>query len=242
MKTNAQYSSWGYQAVGIPDSYKSDFALTGKGVKIGIIDTGVDLNHPDLRVAGGVSFVSGTPSYQDDSGHGTQVAGIIAALDNDIGAVGVAPDAELYAIKTLDSKGKGNISDVIASVNWAIEHEMDIINLSFTSPNGTSLFETTLQAAYNKGILMVAASGNNLDPQANITDVLYPARYNTVLAVGSVNDKLNRSLFSYYGSNLDFVAPGEEIFSTSIGTDTQYVYTYGTSMAAPFCNGNRSLV
>lgn len=242
VKTSVQNASWGYQAVNIPESREQYYGLTGKGVKIGIIDTGINLNHPDLRVAGGVSFVPGNPSYNDDAGHGSEVAGIIAALDNDFGAVGVAPDAELYSIKTLDNLGKGNISDVIAGINWAIDHDLDIINLSFTSPSGTSLLESTLQAAYNKGILIVAASGNALDPRINITDVLYPARYNTVLAVGSVDEKLRRSVFSYYGSNLDFAAPGENILSTTIGgSDAQYAYTYGTSMAAPFVTGIAAL-
>jgi hypothetical protein len=242
VKTSVQYASWGYQAVNIQDSREQNYGLTGKGVKIGIIDTGINLSHPDLRVAGGVSFVPGNPSYDDDAGHGTQVSGIIAALDNDFGAVGVAPDAELYSIKTLDNAGKGNISDVIAGINWAIDHDLDIINLSFTSPTGTSLLESTLQTAYNKGILIIAASGNALDPRTNITDVLYPARYNTVLAVGSVDEKLNRSVFSYYGANLDFTAPGENILSTSIGgANEQYAYTYGTSMAAPFVTGVAAL-
>lgn len=242
VKTSVQYASWGYKAVNIQDSREQNYGLTGKGVKIGIIDTGINLSHPDLRVAGGVSFVPGNPSYDDDSGHGTQVSGIIAALDNDFGAVGVAPDAELYSIKTLDSAGKGNISDVIAGINWAIDHDLDIINLSFTSPTGTSLLESTLQTAYDKGILIIAASGNTLNPSTYITDVLYPARYNTVLAVGSVDEKLNRSIFSYYGANLDFTAPGENILSTSIGgSDEQYAYTYGTSMAAPFVTGVAAL-
>lgn len=242
VKTSVQQTNWGYNVVDIPESREPSFGLTGKGVKIGIVDTGINLSHPDLRVSGGVSFVPGNPSYDDDSGHGTQVAGIIAALDNDIGAVGVAPDAELYAIKTLDSAGKGNISDVIAAINWAISHNMDIINLSFTSPTGTALLESTLQEAYNRGILIVAASGNAVNPRTSITDVLYPARYSTVMAVGSVNKQLTRSVFSYFGSNLDFVAPGEEIYSTTIGgPDPQYINTYGTSMAAPFVTGIAAL-
>lgn len=242
VRTSTQFASWGYEAVNIPESRGPNFGLTGEGIKIGIIDTGIKADHPDLRVTGGTSFVAETSSYNDDSGHGTQVAGIIGALDNDFGAVGVAPDAELYAIKTLDSRGKGSISDVVAGINWAIDHNLDIINLSFTSPHGTDLFEAAIQKAYNKGILIIAASGNALDPQVNITDVLYPARYNTVLAVGSVNSKLKRSAFSYYGSNLDFVAPGEDILSTFIGdADMQYVYTYGTSMAAPFVTGIAAL-
>jgi hypothetical protein len=254
VKTNAQKLSWGYDQLSIAESSGPNYGLTGKGVKIGIIDTGIDLDHPDLRVAGGVSLLPGVTSFDDDSieGHGTAIAGIIAALDNEFGTVGVAPDAEIYAIKTLDSAGAGNITDVVAGINWAIANNMDIINLSLTSPVSKSILETAIQTAYNKGVLIVAASGNILKPQEYISDVLYPARYPQVIAVGSVGkvdsagrvtDLLTRSQFSYFGSNLDFVAPGAEIWSTFNGSkaETQYIYTIGTSMAAPFVTGIAAL-
>ena len=95
--------------------------LTGKGINIGILDTGVRSDHPDLHISGGVTFVQGTTSYNDDFGHGTHVAGIIAAQNNGIGYSGVAPEAQLYAVKVLDSNGKGNQSDVVAGINWAME-------------------------------------------------------------------------------------------------------------------------
>lgn len=243
VKASAQIPSWGYQKLHVSESQSAPFGLTGKGVKIGIIDTGIDLNHPDLRVAGGVSFVEGISSYQDDSGHGTQVAGIIAALDNGVGTIGVAPDAELYAIKVLDRKGEGAITDVVAGIQWAIANGMDIINLSLTSHADKSVLKTAVQEAYNHGILIVAASGNvdRNNPYIPINDVLYPARYPSVLAVGSVNQALKRSIFSYYGANLDFVAPGEDVLSTSLVSYSPYIQTYGTSMAAPFVTGIAAL-
>ena len=240
VKTNTQTSSWGYQTLKVEAAKSSGY--TGKGVKIGIIDTGIRVDHPDLNIAGGLSFVEGTSSYNDDQGHGTHVAGIIAALDNEIGTVGVAPDAQIYAIKALDSSGEGNQSDVVAAINWAIEQQMNVINLSVTSPDGSYLLEETLQKAYDHGILIVAASGNAIAPLYGDTNVLYPARYETVLAVGSVDSNLKRSSFSYFGSALNFVAPGEHIYSTFTGDNGEpYSESTGTSMAAPFVTGVAAL-
>ena len=243
VKTNGQTASWGYDAINIQES--KNLGYTGKGVKIGIIDTGIKVDHPDLHIAGGKSFVDGSTSYNDDKGHGTHVAGIIAALDNGIGAVGVAPDAQIYAIKALDSSGYGNQSDIIKGIDWAIEQQMDIINLSVTSSTATYLLEEAVRKAYDQGILIVAASGNAQYSFAAGQGVLYPARFSTVLAVGSVgtvDSQLQRSSFSYFGPELDFVAPGEDIYSTYIGVNSnQYALETGTSMAAPFVSGVAAL-
>ena len=119
---------------------------------------------------------------------------------------------------------------------------MDIINLSITSPSGSLLLEETLQKAYDHGMLIVAASGNFPSSLNEKIDVLYPARYPTVIAVGSVNEDLVLSPFSYYGSDLEFVAPGEKIYSTINGSGTEaYGYSSGTSMAAPFVTGMAAL-
>ena len=191
-------------------------------------------------MTGGISFIKGNTSYNDDNGHGTHVAGIIGAQNNGEGTVGVAPDAELYAVKVLDKIGEGNQSDVAKGVEWAIGQKLDIINLSITSENGSHLLEQALQKAYDQGILIVAASGNLGDTVSN--EVLYPARYPTVIAVGSVNQNLKRSDFSYYGSDLEFVAPGENIFSTFNGSDVEtYAEASGTSMASPFVSGMAAL-
>ena len=238
VKTTEQNLNWGYQKLAIDQAAKS--SLTGKGVKIGILDTGVRANHPDLRLAGGISFIKGITSYNDDNGHGTHVAGIIAAQNNEIGTVGVAPDAGIYAVKVLDKNGEGNQSDVAKGVEWAMQQKLDIVNLSITSSNGTQLLEQTLQKAYDQGMLIVAASGNF--PGIMSDEVLYPARYPSVIAVGSVDQNLKRSDFSYYGSNLEFVAPGENIFSAYNGSgDQSYAEATGTSMASPFVAGMAAL-
>ena len=240
VKTTSQIMSWGYQSLAVQTAAKSGF--TGKGVRIGILDTGVRLDHPDLHLSGGVTFVQGTSSPNDDNGHGTHVAGIIAAQNNEIGSVGVAPEAQIYAVKVLDRNGEGNQSDVAAGINWAMEQGLDLINLSITSPSGSFLLEETLQKAYDRGILIVAASGNYPSSYNEQINVLYPARYSTVIAVGSVDEKQVRSSFSYYGSDLEFVAPGEKIYSTMNGSGNEaYGFSTGTSMAAPFVTGMAAL-
>ncbi|WP_071393460.1 S8 family peptidase [Bacillus tuaregi] len=243
VKTTAQIMSWGYHSLGLEQFKQTGF--TGKGVKIGILDTGARIDHPDLRIAGGAVFVQGASSYQDDNGHGSHVAGIIAAQDNAIGAIGVAPDAEIYAVKVLDKKGEGNQSDVVKGIEWAMAQGLDIINLSITSQNGSYLLEEALKRAESQGIIAVAASGNYPTALYRNLNVLYPARYPTVLGVGSVTWEQNhfaRSLFSYFGQDLDFVAPGEEIYSTYNGTgQTEYGELTGTSMASPFVAGMAAL-
>lgn len=237
VETSEQVEDWGLQQVLANEANKNGW--TGKGVKIGVIDTGIRTSHPDLRIAGGISFVEGNPSYEDDEGHGTHVAGIIGALDNNIGTVGVSPEAEIYAIKALNSSGLGNLSNVIAGIEWAIEKNVDVINLSLTSEQDSSFLEKALNRAYQQGVLVVAASGNSKVPLPSNTDVLYPARYASVIAVGSVDRHLKRSNFSYFGPSLEFVAPGERIYSTYHQPD--YHTQYGTSMAAPYVSGIAAL-
>ena len=240
VKTTSQTISWGYRSLGVKDAVQ--VGLTGKGVRIGILDTGVRLDHPDLHLSGSVSFVHGTKSPNDDNGHGTHVAGIIAAQNNGIGSVGVAPEAQIYAVKVLDSYGEGNQSDVVKGIDWAINQNLDIINLSITSPQSSDLLEAALQRAYNHGMLIVAASGNFPSAYNEKLNVLYPARYPTVIAVGSVNENLVRSTFSYYGNDLEFVAPGEKIYSTLNGFgEEEYGYLSGTSMASPYVAGMAAL-
>lgn len=214
---------------------------TGKGVKIAVIDTGINGRHPEITLAGGVSFIQNSPYDVDLFGHGTHVAGIIAAADNDIGIIGVAPNAELYAVKALGNDGYGTETSIIAGVEWAIENKMDIINLSLTSGNSTKAMEEVLKKADRNGIIVVAAAGNLEDLDEQFTDVLFPARYDSVIAVCSLENNLERSIFSYYGPNLDVCAPGSNIYSTfsdpETETDEDYGYGSGTSVAAPFVTG-----
>ncbi|MFT9488440.1 S8 family serine peptidase [Tepidibacillus infernus] len=127
-KASSQVIPWGIPHVKATNV--QDLGNSGKGIKIGIIDTGIDDTHEDLKVNGGATFVEGTTDFKDDNGHGTHVAGTIAALDNEIGIIGVAPQAEIYAIKALDQSGSGNYSDIVAGIEWAITNKIDIVNMS----------------------------------------------------------------------------------------------------------------
>lgn len=125
-----------------------------------VFDTGIS-NHPDLNLAGGVSYVESADSYEDDKGHGTHIAGTIAASDNSFGVVGMAPNAELYAVKVADSSGDGYTSSVIQGIEWAINHKINIINMSFVSAQYSEMLHKAIQKATSAGIIIVAAAGNN---------------------------------------------------------------------------------
>lgn len=210
----------------------------GTGVKVAVLDTGIDLDHPDLAVAGNVTFVSGTANGDDDNGHGTLVAGIIGALDNDIGVIGVAPEAAIYAVKVLNSNGDTTASSVLSGIQWAIDNNMQVINMSFGS-----IFEMltaekeAINAAYNAGIVLVAGAGNSGGPGNNIYT---PARYASVIAVGSTDEQNVRYSSSSTGYQLELMAPGVNIYSTAMGGDYGYITT--TSAASPHVAGVAALL
>ncbi|KHE69379.1 S8 family peptidase, partial [Halobacillus sp. BBL2006] len=241
VKATRQVRNWGFDATGTNAS--RDLQINGNGTKVAVIDTGINRDHPDLEVAGGVNFVGDGSSYEDDNGHGTHVAGVINAQNNSIGTLGVAPAAKLYSIKALDSEGIGNETDVIAGIQWAIEKDVDIINLSLTSPYSSTALKKMIDKAHDKGIFIVAASGNDKTGQGQLTDdVMYPGRYDNVISVGAVTEDLEKARFSYQGKSLDFVAPGVQIYSTYIEeNESEYAYLSGTSMASPYVAGALAL-
>ena len=144
----------------------------GNDIKVAVLDTGI-ASHLDLNIAGGHSVISN--DYNDNNGHGTAVAGVISALINDEGIIGTAPEIDLYAVKIMESSS-GDLSDAIAGLEWAINNSMDIVSMSFGFNSYSQIFKEVLEEAYNNGILLVAAAGNN-----GKDDILYPAKYNKVI-------------------------------------------------------------
>ncbi|MCP8305048.1 MAG: S8 family serine peptidase, partial [archaeon] len=186
--------------------------------------------------------VSYTTDYMDDHGHGTHCAGIVAALDNEIGVIGVAPEADLYGVKVLDYRGSGSLSDVIAGIQWCIDNGIQIISMSLgTSSHYQPLYDAC-EDAYMAGILIVAAAGNSYLKfwGMEFDTVTYPAKYYSVIAVGATDNKDVKASFSSTGPALELAAPGVNILSTYLGDS--YTTMSGTSMACPHVTGTAALV
>lgn len=218
----------------------------GKGITVAILDTGCDLTHPDLKdqIIGGRNFTNddnGDPDvYKDYNGHGTHVAGTIAAIQNNNGVVGVAPEAKLLIIKVLDKKGSGQYEWIINGINYAIEQKADIISMSLGGPVDVPELHKAIQTAVQHNILVVCAAGNEGDGNDSTDEFAYPGSYNEVISVGAVDLNRNSSRFSNSNNEVDLVAPGEKILSTYLnGT---YATLSGTSMATPHVSGAMALI
>lgn len=232
---STQRISWGVTRIDAPSAWAH---ATGKGVRVGVVDTGVNMSHPDLaeNVKAGFDAISETEGVGDDNGHGTHVAGIIAALDNGFGVVGVAPEAHMYAVKAFDSKGKGMASDIIQGIAWCIDQDVRIINMSFGTVDSGKALELAISKAAEAGILLVAASGNT----GGQNTVLYPARDPHVVAVAASTEDDQIAAFSSSGPEVDIAGPGTDVYSTYTGQ--RYKTLSGTSMACPHVTGVAALV
>lgn len=207
-------------------------------VTIAIVDTGVDLLHPDLfvRILPGYDFVNSDSDPQDDNGHGTHVAAIAAAsTNNGEGVAGVNWGANILPIKVLNSSATGTYANVSAGIVWATDHGAQVINLSLGGPSPSFVLNDAVNYAYQRGVILVASTGN-----AGAPAVLYPAAYDPVIAVGATDSGNNWAGFSNYGPELDVVAPGVDIYSAFPGGG--YGYRSGTSMAAPHVSGLAALL
>ena len=215
---------------------------TGSGVKVAVIDTGIDYSHPDLdgNYKGGYDFVNRDSYPMDDHGHGTHVAGIIAAEDNDIGVIGVAPEADLYSLKVIDSNGYGYVSNIIAGIEWAVDNNMDVISMSIGSNYPSSSLQRACDVAEDAGLVLVAAAGNGGTLGGTEDTVAYPARYSSVIAVGATDHDNNRPSWSSTGPTVELASPGVSIYSTT--RSSSYGTKSGTSMACPHVSGVAALI
>jgi len=208
-----------------------DFNVKGEGVKIAILDTGVDLDHPDLNVKEAMSFIANETAY-DFNGHGTHVAGIIGALDNGIGTTGIAPGADLYVAKVIRRTGYGYDSSIIQGIEWAMDQEVDVILLSVSSEYPSSAMEHAIQAAYERGIITVSPIGN-LNGSVGVET--YPSSYPNVIAVSGVDADNNVVSYHNYAGHVEVGAYSEYSQVLGIGStyrDGGYAYLHGSSMAS----------
>ena len=220
--------------------------ITGKNVKIAVIDSGCDINHKDLknRIIGGRNFTtednSNVNKYQDYNGHGTHVCGTIAASNNNYGLTGVAPGARLLVLKSLDKNGSGTMKSIIDAINFAIIQKVDIISMSLGTSTDVPQLHQVIKKAIDSDILVVCAAGNEEYRIGNTEEFSYPAAYNEVISVGAVDFSKSAARFSDSNKEVDLVAPGVNIISTFL--DGKYETLSGTSMATPHVAGFLALL
>jgi subtilisin len=241
----AQSTPWGVAMVGAPAAWAA--GARGQGIKVGLLDSGGDVDHPDLVWAGGydatgLSTTPTLPSAWDDNisyckGHGTHVAGTVGARDNTIGVVGVAPEAELYAVKVfqnINSSCGAWTSSQINGLNWMAAQGVRIASVSIGGTHNLS-YSLAVRTLLDNGLVVVGSSGND-----NMNAMRCPACYNSAIAVGAITSSKTRASYSNYGYGLTLVAPGSGVSSTMPGGGTGS--KSGTSMAAPHVAGVLALV
>ena len=242
---SARDLQWSLNRLRAEDAWK---VSTGAGVTVAVLDTGVDAGHPDLvgRVLPGYDATRRKAGVSSDpNGHGTHVAGSIVAA----GAVsGIAPHARILPVRVMNATGGGNTGDIVAGLIWAVNHGANIINLSLGSRDPDKAEETAVRWARNRGVLVIAAVGNDGSGKS-----MYPAGYgdnknnaienvDPVIGVGAVYRSGDRAAFSQSGNPVDVVAPGVRVFSTFPRAQGSYAWESGTSMSTPFVAGTAALV
>lgn len=231
-KISAQTVSWGNHYVSATAAQKNTPPIVGNKMVIAIIDTGVQLDHPDLVgaiQAGGYDFVNDDADPIDDHGHGTHIAGIIAARNNTIGTLGVAYGAKILPLKACDDEGNCDSLSIADAVDEAVAQNVDVINMSLGgAPN--ELVQSAINRATSAGIIVAAAAGNT-----GASSCLYPGGYSNVVCVGAIDSNEAHPSYSNYGTGLDVVAPGSNI--TSLGLAGGTATMSGTSMATAYYSG-----
>lgn len=230
-----QEYGWELTKFNIPSIWKK---TDGENVVVAVIDTGCDLDHPDLQLnlLEGHNFVkNGLPD--DDNGHGSHVASTIAAVNNDKGIVGIAPKTKIIPVKSLNEHGSGSIDNIIKAIYWCADlGYVDFITMSLGSPNESKDLAESIGYANNKGCVIFCAAGNS----GENSEIMYPAKYEKTISIGAIDKHLNRTNFTCSGESLDFLAPGHDILGCIPGG--RYALMSGTSMSNPFAVGCASLL
>ncbi|MHB8840406.1 MAG: S8 family peptidase [Candidatus Aquicultor sp.] len=235
---NDEYYSyqWAIPEVGVPAFWNS-LPSASTEITVAVIDSGVDYDHPDLtgKIIKGYDFVNRDNDPMDDLGHGTFVAGLIAAnANNDIGIAGIAPMAKILAVKAINDEGSCNDYDVAQALTYAVDHGAKVINMSFGGPGQSWTLKRALTYAHQQGCIMVSSAGND-----STDEPYYPASEGTVFAVSALDDNDELAVFSNYGPSIDIAAPGVDIVSTCYDGNegSCYAIASGTSAAAPIVSG-----
>lgn len=230
----APFLPWGVKHIGTPNVWKY---AKGKNVHVAVIDTGANYSHPDLKSTLGDGFNALHPHLppHDDNGHGTHIAGTIAAHNEQSGMTGVAPEAIIHPVKAFDHQGSAYIADIVSGIEWCIRSRMQIINMSFGMRHHSEAVQAAVRKAQRAGIVIIASAGNDGKLRAD-----FPARYPGVICVGAAARHNGKLKMSNYGSHIDIYAPGERVISTWL--DGKYHALSGTSMAAAYVTGAAALL
>ena len=233
----AQSTPYGYTMVQANQLIQSDTSAR----KVCIIDTGYNLGHPDLPGTNdGVTGIGNNSAvgnwYNDGNGHGTHVAGTIAAYDNSEGVIGVYPGASLHIVKIFNDNGDWTYaSDIITAIDQCQDAGADVVNMSLGGSGSSSAEASAMQGFTDDNMLLVAAAGN-----AGNSSLSYPASYDAVVSVAAVDSGKNRASYSQYNSQVEIAGPGSSVYSTY--PDSTYATLSGTSMATPHVAGAAALV
>lgn len=227
---------WNLPLIGMEQSW--DISEGSSDVIVAVVDTGVDLEHPEFagKLVEGYNVLEDNNKPQDDNGHGTHVSGVIAAkTNNKDGIAGMTWKSKLMPVKAIGADGSGSAVDIAQGIYWATDHGADVINLSVGNYTSSAALKEACQYAYEKNVVLVAASGNDASDQPS-----FPAAYDQVLSVAAVDHRKERADFSNFGEHIDVSAPGVDIPSTYIYSD--YASLSGTSMACPHVAALAALV
>jgi major intracellular serine protease len=231
---SVQIMGWELLKFNIPELWTLS---TGKNITVGVIDTGCDLYHNDIKnnLVGGKNFVDKKKDPIDDNGHGTHVSGTIAGENNSQGIVGVSPNTKIMPLKALNGRGSGNENHIAEAIVFGSKH-CDFLCMSLGSPNKSSkIYNALKQAVKNKTIIFCAAGNSGTN-----APIMYPAKFSETIAIGAIDRNLDRTSFTCSGDELDFLSPGQDIFSCM--PNGGYAMMSGTSMATPFAVGCACLI
>lgn len=230
-----QYYGWEITQFDIKERWK---VSKGEGVVVAVIDTGCDLYHDDIKdnLIEGKNFIDRKKDPLDINGHGTHVSGTVAATDNGLGMVGVAPKTKIMPLKALNDDGMGDSRAIADAVVWAADNGADLVTMSLGSNGENSAIKKGIDYACSKNVVIFCAAGNSGEHHP----IMYPAKYSNVISIGAIDKNLERTNFTCSGEELDFLAPGHEIVSAVPGN--KYAMMSGTSMSNPFAVGCASLL